>query len=222
MIPALSAFLIALISTLVLTPLAKRAAPRLGLLDNPDARRKLQTKAIPLVGGLTVFAGAFVAIVLVLGQGVQPVDGETTARGNLVGLLIAAVVLLLVGLIDDRFGLRGRQKLIGQIIVATILIIAGYSFDHMTLFGDQKVSVGQFTVLVMYAWIIGCINSVNLLDGADGFATSLGILMSGAICLMALLSGEIESAMVAAAMCGALLGTIFHRRLHIWETAGAC
>lgn len=202
------AFIVALTLTLIGVPIARRLAIRFGLVDHPDKKRKLHSKAIPLVGGITVFFMALAAIAVAFP--LAPYLGETTGFEpddgiQLWGLLIAAGLLLFVGFIDDRFGLRGRQKLIGQIVVATILIAVGYSFEMIKFMGFE-IHLGHFALIVMYVWILGGINSVNLLDGADGFATSLGVLMSGGLCVMALANdNHVYDAIIAAAMCGALL-----------------
>ncbi len=124
---------------------------------------------------------------------------------ELIGLGIGSTLLLAVGLADDRFGIRGRQKLLGQFLAATVLIMFGYQFDGVTFAGFQ-IEFGVFSILVVYAWVIAAINSVNLLDGADGIASTIGIVMSIAICLMSLVQGRIVDAIVTASIAGALSG----------------
>lgn len=208
MFSVLISFAIALVGTLAFVPLAKRIAVKVKLVDIPDNKRKLHSTPIPLVGGISAFLVAFLAIVTCFliafstGEITQLEEGDIL---QLWGLFAAALLLLVVGIVDDRFGMRGRQKLVGQIVVATLLIMFGYSFDSVEFFGF-KLQLGHFALLVMYAWILGGINSVNLLDGADGFATSLGILMSAGLCVMSLFNGHFLDGIIAAAMCGALIG----------------
>jgi len=228
MIITIAAFLLALLIALALMPLMSVLARRIGLVDHPDKHRKLHVNAIPMVGGPTIFIAAPVAAISMIWLGLRfgPTLNEWTdklsvwvpldwtradvylMRADIVelfGLWLASLVLLLVGLADDRFGIRGRQKLLGQILTATVLVMFGYHFDHFVAMG-MKFEFGVFAVLIVYLWVVAAINSVNLLDGADGIASTIGIVMSLALCAMALLQGHIPDAIVAAAVAGSLIG----------------
>jgi UDP-GlcNAc:undecaprenyl-phosphate GlcNAc-1-phosphate transferase len=228
MLITIAAFLLALLIALGLMPLMSVLARRIGLVDHPDKHRKLHVNAIPMVGGPTIFIATPLAAISMIWLGMQygpllngwtdwisawvPMNwtrADVYLVGDdlieLAGLWVAAFVLLLVGLADDRFGIRGRQKLLGQILTATILVIFGYHFDHVTAIG-MRFEFGIFAVLIVYFWVVAAINSVNLLDGADGIASTIGIVMSLALCAMALIQGRIPDAIVAASIAGSLLG----------------
>jgi UDP-GlcNAc:undecaprenyl-phosphate GlcNAc-1-phosphate transferase len=110
-----------------------------------------------------------------------------------------------VGVADDRFNLRGRQKLVGQIIACTVLISFGFEFQFVEVFG-VTVNFGIFSVVVVYAWCLAAINSVNLLDGADGFAATIGIIVCLALSVMAFSIGLQPDGYLCLAMAGALIG----------------
>lgn len=202
---ALVAFAAALALTLIAVPVAKRLARHVGLVDHPDKHRKLHDNAIPLVGGICIFLATAAVIVAMLTWALDTrwLDGESLRQ--YLGLGLAAALLLLIGIVDDRWTIRGRQKLMGQVLAVVILIAFGFQFNKVDLLGIP-LEFGIFAVLVIMAWMLGAINSVNLLDGADGFATTLGILMSAVQALMALYLGRPEDAIVCAAFCGALVG----------------
>lgn len=190
---------------MLLVPLLAHFARRIGLVDLPDNNRKLHTSAIPMVGGLATFIAVFVTVISLFvffgdSFGFRPGD-----RIELPGLLIGSFVLLLVGLADDLLNIRGRQKLLGQIIAVTILIVSGFQFDHLQ-FAGFRVAFGIFSVVVVYGWMIVAINSVNLLDGADGFASTIGIVMSLALSIMAIYQGKMVDAVISLALAGALIG----------------
>jgi UDP-GlcNAc:undecaprenyl-phosphate/decaprenyl-phosphate GlcNAc-1-phosphate transferase len=211
-----TAFIVAFILTLYGMPIAKRFAVRMGLVDMPDDTRKLHRGAIPLAGGIIVFFSAICGILaafLLMAQniGANPnifskFSGDDIWQ--LSGLLLASFVILLVGLADDRFGLRGRQKLLGQFLAATILILFGFSFEKIEIFGVVRY-FDVFSIVIVYAWMLGAINSVNLLDGADGFATTIGIVISCAMCAMAWNLEYYADAAVCAAVAGTLIGFLF-------------
>ena len=122
-----------------------------------------------------------------------------------VGLFSGSLVLVLVGLLDDRFGIRGRQKLFGQFLATTVLILFGFKFEQLTALG-MSIPLQTFSIFFVYAWVIASINSVNLLDGADGIAATIGIIMSLAMSIMLLSQGRIFDGIVAMSIAGALFG----------------
>ena len=225
------AFTVSLCIALFLVPILSVIARRVGLVDHPDDKRKLHKASIPMVGGVALFVAATCSTLLIpqldsLWRSVfenidSTVASYTSSRigsrltralsvrpndvFQLVGLLLGATVLVLVGLADDRFGIRGRQKLAGQFLATTVLILFGYQFDLITVAGFD-IEFGIFSVFVIYAWVIASINSVNLLDGADGIAATIGIVMSVAMTVMLVYQGKILDAVVAASIAGGLLG----------------
>lgn len=199
----------ALIAALLI-PLASRVAILVGLVDKPDAKRKLHERPIPLVGGIVVFLTTTLTAILAIWQFGGQISSDQTAtifRQEHLGLFLAGGVLLLVGVLDDRFKIRGRHKLMGQVLAATILIGFGYYFDQIKI-SSLTVPFGVFSVLIVYFWILGAVNSVNLLDGADGFAGTLGLVVSISIAVMAVFAGGAKStdAVIAAALAGSLVG----------------
>ena len=203
-------------------------AEKIGLVDNPDKTRKLHETAIPLVGGISFFSAILIAIpaILLLGQsandffascdnaiaGLLPWKLPTISIGHirdvditeLAGLAIAGVFLLGVGVLDDWKGIRGRHKLIGQIIAATILMLFGYQFEAVQ-FGGMYFEFGVFAGILIYLWVLAAINSVNLLDGADGIASTIGIIMSASLGVMMLYQGKGIDSVIMFSITGALM-----------------
>ena len=203
-LPTIS-FVIAAILALLLVPVLAKVAKLIGLVDVPDNSRKLHKSAIPMVGGLSTFIALVVtAAVVFIGVGDQLRLRPDDFR-ELPGLLTGCFILLMVGLADDLWNIRGRQKLIGQIIAVTALILTGFQFDHFQCLG-LRIEFGIFSVLVIYVWMLVAINSVNLLDGADGFASTVGIVMSFALGVMAIYQGKMVDAAICMALTGALIG----------------
>lgn len=234
MLVVILAFVFSLLLALALVPGLAKFARQIGLVDHPDNKRKLHNESIPMVGGIALFISVVVTASLALYIGItfkdifipkgnaalqaalqavrMPVDFERRVINldpnyqGLLGLVVGSSILLVVGFLDDRFGLRGRQKLIGQFIATTALILFGYHFDSVTLGNKIAIDLGLFSILFVYAWVIAAINSVNLLDGADGIAASIGIVMSLALALMAIFNGQMVAAIIAVSVAGALLG----------------
>lgn len=196
-----------------LVPLLTRLAVVVGLVDKPDAKRKLHERTIPLVGGIAIFIAtvSIVAIGVVNFPNLLAPDASEGFEFSWkhYGLLAAGSGILALGVLDDRFKIRGRVKLIGQIGVATILIATGYFFEQVQV-GSYVIQFGVFAVLMVYFWILGSINSVNLLDGADGFAGTLGFIVSLSMAAMAFLGKETAvEAVIAAALAGSIGGFLW-------------
>jgi UDP-GlcNAc:undecaprenyl-phosphate GlcNAc-1-phosphate transferase len=203
-------------------------AEKIGLVDNPDKTRKLHESAIPLVGGISFCTAILFSIPIsfYLGQSfatlfsstdswinnLLPWDFPAVSIGHfrridaleLGGLVIAGLFLLLVGVLDDWKGIRGRHKLIGQIIAATILMLFGYQFESVQ-FAGMNIKFGVFAGILIYMWVLAAINSVNLLDGADGIATTIGIIMSGSMGVMMLYQGKGTDCIIMFSITGALI-----------------
>ena len=222
-------FVLSLLVAWALVPWFAKLAVGFGIVDNPDKNRKLHEKPIPMVGGIVVFftistivAGAFALVCLDIPI-LSKCDGKLATmlgypadylalrriRSNVLhqysGLFIGSVILMFVGVLDDRFGVRGRQKLFGQFLATTVLVIYGYRFDSLAFLGlDLELDV--FSILFIYAWVLASINSVNLLDGADGIAATIGIIMGFSLTIMLMAQGRVVDALVAIALAGSLLG----------------
>ena len=228
MIAVVLAFFASLITAIVVVPMFSKIGKAVGLVDLPDNKRKLHTNAIPLIGGIAIFASTLIAVTFVtwlslnfqelflswsrpvyslffsdlqqLIVSFRPIDKE-----ELLGLLIGSIVILIVGVLDDRFAIRGRQKLLGQFLAATVLIFFDYHFDEVT-FAGFTIKFDVFSIVFVYGWVLAAVNSVNLLDGADGIAGTIGIVMSVALGIMAISLGHALNAIILFGFAGALLG----------------
>jgi UDP-GlcNAc:undecaprenyl-phosphate GlcNAc-1-phosphate transferase len=190
---------------LVLTPLARRLARRCGLVDRPDGRRKIQAAPIPLAGGLAVFASAVAALGGSLAFPGPLRDQFVHEAAGLLGLLGASVAICAVGLADDRGLLRGRHKFLGQVLAVAILLGSGVVVRQVRLF-NWGIDLGLLALPFTAFLLLGAINSLNLLDGMDGLLSSVGVIVSLALAVMAALGGHWPAAAVALALAGALLG----------------
>jgi UDP-GlcNAc:undecaprenyl-phosphate GlcNAc-1-phosphate transferase len=167
----LAAFTLALVLSLLLTPLGVRLAWVSGYLDHPEAR-KLHTSATALLGGTVVFVSALIAWLISLG-------GSSTPPRDVLCVLGGAAVILGVGLLDDRFGLPVNVKLIGQLSASALLLASGHVPD---LGMGPLLNVGV-TLLALVALM----NAVNFLDNMNGMVAGLS-----AIALVGFAGGSIS------------------------------
>ncbi|MBK8025361.1 MAG: undecaprenyl/decaprenyl-phosphate alpha-N-acetylglucosaminyl 1-phosphate transferase [Chloroflexi bacterium] len=175
-----------------MTPLSRAIALRLGVVDKPN-QRKIHTDHKPLMGGLAIFAGFALALILF----VLP-----DSLGDLSAMLIGAALLAVVGLIDDRYELGIRAKLVAQVIAASILIAGGIQIQ---LFNTPLLDY-PLTVL----WVVTITNAVNFLDNMDGLSAGLSAIAGLYFTFLAYNEGLSLVAALAAAMAGSAIGFLIY------------
>jgi UDP-GlcNAc:undecaprenyl-phosphate GlcNAc-1-phosphate transferase len=198
-------FAAALVLSLGLTRAARALAPRLGLVDRPDGRRKIHRQATPAAGGIAVFASAVTALGLAaVATGPLGVALREGGR-DLAGLLLGSAVICLVGVLDDACGLRGAYKLLGQVAAVAVVVVTGTQVEEIHVFSWQF-RLGWLGVPFTCFWLLGAVNSLNLLDGMDGLLGVVGTVVCAGVAALAALQGRPAEAAVALALAGALVG----------------
>lgn len=188
-------FLAALVGTLVLTPAVRAFARRVGMVAKPTGDR-WHLKPTALLGGVAVFGGFVIGIVVAL-QTVYGVEGDTIGDGfgwGGVGILLAAFLMFLVGLADDRYKLRPSTKLIFQSLAAATVISFGVVYP--------VTAWTTVNVLVTFFWFLALTNAINLLDNMDGVAVGV----AGIAALFLTATFVAEGAWMLGAICLALAG----------------
>jgi UDP-GlcNAc:undecaprenyl-phosphate GlcNAc-1-phosphate transferase len=215
---AAAAFLTAWLAAIALTPMVGRLAIRLGAMDQPDGRRKSQATAVPRGGGVAVTLAAALATVVAL---IVVAPAEQSSAWLVRGLPLAIGVLLFVGIIDDVLTLTGIYKLIGQVLAVSVLVASGAQFDQISVFG-WLIPLGDLRIPFTIFFCLGAINAFNLIDGADGLASSIGAIVSSSLGLIAASRGDSAAAMACFALAGALVGFLRYNvspaRIYLGDT----
>jgi len=196
-------------------------ARRVGIVDR-GCHRSIHSGVVPLLGGLAI-ALPFLALVLLVSlSGMLPMDGAFNAEFLPVFLIGCAAVLAL-GIVDDFRPLTARTKLLFQVLIAIFVCLSGLSLDRIFVpfFGIVNLPPTLATALAV-AWIVGIINSVNLIDGMDGLATGVCLIASLGIAVLAALSGNLGVACLCLALSAGLGGFLlfnFHpARIFLGDT----
>jgi UDP-GlcNAc:undecaprenyl-phosphate GlcNAc-1-phosphate transferase len=200
-------FLAALIGGLALTPVARLVARRRGVVDHPDGQRKLHGRPVPLWGGVALYLALLVGLAAAELTGL-PDQGSVLLRLTTVVALAAGAVCLLGG-VDDSLDLNPRLKLLLQTASTIPIVLAGYWAERITVFG-YGIELGWCGALVTIVWLVACINAINLLDGMDGLAATIGLLMALVVGLIAAAGGHPPVAVIAMALGGALGGFLVY------------
>jgi UDP-GlcNAc:undecaprenyl-phosphate/decaprenyl-phosphate GlcNAc-1-phosphate transferase len=195
--------LAALLIGLCAVPTVRRIALACEFMDKPDRRRKLHGAPIALGGGIAVWLATWLGWGVSLLGASQVAGGERDAGWFLAALGLSSLLILCLGVVDDRTGMRALYKLAGQLVPAVIMVVLGIRIDAWHCFGVE-LQLGVFAFPVTVIWIVLIINAFNLIDGMDGFCSSLGLIASLAIAFLAYRSGRVEDAVFAMALAGAL------------------
>lgn len=190
---------IALPATVGLILLLRQHAARLGLMDKPGGRKQHQG-ATPLVGGLAIFGGIVVAALTQLLSG-QQFDTRSMA------FLLALVVLVASGVLDDRHDLKPVLRFLIQIVAVSIMIHLGnVRLDSLgNLLGLGDIELGPWSVPMTIFSVLGVISAINMIDGIDGLAGVLSLTTVVALCGFAFAAGLLEQTPLMA-MAFALVG----------------
>ncbi len=185
--------LTALTFSVLVTPLVKRAALRTGLVSIPRSR-DVHVTPVPLLGGAAIYIGVVLALFIV-----SFFHGEAYVR-ELFGIMLAASLMALTGLVDDRWGLSPLIKLIAQGLATLILIVGG---TQVLLF-----QVAWLDWLLTFFWVIGITNALNFMDNMDGLSGGVATIAAAFFLLLAAMNTppQVLVATMAAALMGACIG----------------
>ncbi len=200
------AFVSAVLAAIAITPIVARLARKLGALDMPDGRRKHHAQPVPRGGGVAVAITAAFALAMALPL-VVPADSQATHATNafLWGLLPAALILLIVGIIDDFFSLTGIYKLVGQVLAVSVLVAAGSRFEVISILG-WPLPLGDLCIPFTMFFCLGAINAFNLIDGVDGLASSIGAIVCLTLGAIAASQGGLVASLICFSLAGGLVG----------------
>ncbi|WP_434654865.1 MraY family glycosyltransferase [Thermoanaerobacterium thermosaccharolyticum] len=189
-------FVVAFVVALMATPAAKKLAYKIGAIDIPKDKRRVHKKPVPLIGGLAIYLGTILSILLFLPK----------SQTNL-GIIAGSTIIVVLGIFDDKYELKAKVKLLGQLLASFVVVLSGVRIDWLTNpFGDGMINIGVFAIPLSIFWIVGITNAMNLIDGLDGLAAGIASISSGSLFVVSLLNGRYATALITAAVTGAALG----------------
>ena len=195
-------FVLAALTSVILTPITIKLAYKVGAVDIPKDARKIHSKAMPRIGGLAFILGFFISIIYML------LTGGISNTTNLSGFFIGLAIIASVGFLDDVYQLKAWQKLIAQIVAAIVVIASGLricyiNIPFLALYGLNDV----LSIIITFGWIIGVTNALNLIDGLDGLATGVSAISTLALSVIFILNGSGElPLLLTIALLGGLIG----------------
>lgn len=201
-------FSVGLISTLITTPLASKLAAIFGAMDQPSAR-KVHARALPRLGGVSIYLGfVFASLTAFYIRSTGLIDFDANL---LIAILGSALVVLVLGALDDVFSVKPHVKLIWQIVAASIVIAFGVSVDFISNPFNGLFYLYAFSFPLTLFWMVGITNSINLIDGLDGLAAGVVGIAAVTLFLVSILRGQPQiSSVVLVALAGVAFGFLFH------------
>ena len=198
-----AALLVAGLLSYLFTPLVKLLAKKVGAMDVPKDNRRMHDHPIPRMGGLAIFIG-FLLSALIFTREIDQ---------GLKSILLGAIVIVILGVFDDRRALGAKLKLAVQLVAAAVVVFYGdLRIDRITNpFGGSLYSywdLGVFAYPLTIIWIVAITNAVNFIDGLDGLACGVSCISSLNLLVIALLVSDAKVAILMAALTGACLGFV--------------
>ena len=192
---------------LALTPIALQLAMRFRAYAIPDPRKVHRTPT-PQWGGLAIGAAFFIAATasFFLFENLQ-LQLDPRTRRQLLGLAAGGGLMLILGMVDDRFNIPAKAKLAGQLVIAAILIQSGVAITFLTIpFMGLVYLPPWISWGISLLWIVGLTNAINLLDGLDGLLAGVSTIFALLFFIVALAKGQVVVAIMMMALAGACMG----------------
>lgn len=184
----LLSFILALGLSLYGTPLAREAAIKYGIVDNPDGNLKTQKQPVPYLGGLSIYLSFLLTVALTF-----------KFSQEVLGLMLAGTIVLLLGLIDDFGVLSPKVKLAGQAIAVFVLI-------KSDIYIKLSFIPYWIQILITVFWLLGLINGFNLIDIMDGLSAGVAFIATAILFTVSIIGEREMVAVMSSALAGSLLG----------------
>jgi len=185
-------------ASVLLTPLVKKFAIYIGATDKPNAR-KVHQKIMPRLGGLAIYLSFIIGYAIL-----RPSDESSLP------IIIGSFIIIITGVLDDRFELSAKVKLLGQLLAAGVVVLGGIQIDFINVPFYGQVDFGYFSIPITIIWIVAITNAINLIDGLDGLAAGVSSIALITISGMAILMGNVFVTSVGLILLGSTLGFLLY------------
>jgi len=203
----LALFVIATCLALVLTPVVRRISERYHWLDVPRDERRVHCRAVPRLGGVSIFATVLITLASLPFVDNVVTQSLQTNGSKLIAVLVPATLIFIFGIYDDLRGTNAHLKFIAQGLAGVLLYVLGGRIEGLSVPFAGSVELPQalgFAVTIL--WVVGISNAFNLIDGVDGLAAGAALFASLVILVVSLMLGHPLVTVVTLALSGALIG----------------
>ena len=194
-----AALVTAMVVALIATPVVKSLAFKVGAVDVPKDNRRMHDHPIPRMGGLAIFFGFILSVLLYVQMTPQ-----------LRGMLLGGVIIVVLGIFDDIYALGAKFKLVIQIVAALAAVLSGNVIQIISnpnvLSPNPWWDLGWLSYPATVLWIVAITNAVNLIDGLDGLACGVSTISALTMLVISLAVADAPVAIVMAALAGGCIG----------------
>jgi UDP-GlcNAc:undecaprenyl-phosphate GlcNAc-1-phosphate transferase len=206
-------FVTALVTAMVMTPIASKIAWKVDAVDYPSKRR-INRDPVPRMGGIAVFSGIAAMLLMryigqrYLGWNIVFTPSPHLRNVDYTLLGVAFFIVFVTGIIDDVHSLSPKKKLLGQVLAASVAVASGLVIGDVVnpFAGYGLFHVGWLTYPVTIIYLVAYVNIFNLIDGLDGLASGIAFIASLSLFVLSLLRGQSDAASLAIATAGSTLG----------------
>lgn len=188
----------------ILVPYTIRIARHIKAVSVPHSRH-IHTKPMPLLGGLAIFISFLLGFMFFA----EPETySSKTVMYEIPALLIASIIILLLGIVDDIKPLRARVKFLVQLIAAATIVIFGQLRMGTIFTFLPEVASNVLSIILTIFWIVSVINAINLVDGLNGLSAGVSAIFFATVLTLYFFGGIATpfSLLIASTMLGATLG----------------
>ncbi|WP_313892632.1 MraY family glycosyltransferase [Psychrobacillus sp.] len=197
-IKLLLAFIVSMATAIAITPLVIKLAHIIGAVDKPS-ERKVHANVMPRLGGLAIF------IAVVVGYFVAGLY-----EAKITGIIVGALIIIVLGIIDDKYELSAKIKLLGQILAACAVMGSGLTIEVLNIPFLGVFHLGIFSYVVTLIWILAITNAINLIDGLDGLSAGISSIVFASIAFLAFSGDKMLILSLSLILLGSTLGFLFH------------
>lgn len=209
---------VSFVISLLLTPIVRWVAFKIRVVDEPKENRKIHNRPMPLLGGVAVFFAIIISTLVLLGSG--SVNFLILPLKFFVGIGSGLLVLVLGGVIDDKYNLPPKVLWIFPGLAALIVVLSGVGVGITQLsnpFG-APIKINYLFLglplsgILVWVWLMGMVFTTKFLDGLDGLASGIGVIASVSLFFLSLTAkvNQPVTAVLAIILAGSLLGFLFY------------
>ena len=183
-----------------LTPVAGWLAVRAGAVDLPGGRR-IHRQPTARFGGVAIFVSMILGVLLAASIDSFIAGALLPGTRQSIVLIVGASAIMVIGMVDDLYGLAPALKLVLEIAIAAAIAGCGYCIESI-----GGIRLGWLELPVTVAWLVAVTNAFNMIDGLDGLAAGVGAMVTATLFLLSLYLGNVPAALMMALLGGALIG----------------
>ncbi|HOQ31313.1 MAG TPA: MraY family glycosyltransferase [Candidatus Hydrogenedens sp.] len=200
----LNLFLLSFLITLILVPIFRWLAMKLGVYDVPNEVRKVHKKPIPYLGGISFYIAYLIACLFIEWRYPQYFDEKMLIIG------IGGTFIVLMGVLDDLISIPASKKLVFELLLGVILFYWGFKSTTIAHPFGGTIDIGPLALLITVLWIVGVTNAINIVDGLDGLASGLVAISSITIFAIAYANKQTFSCLIMSFLLGCTIAFLIY------------